>query len=73
MIEIPVRLDNKFRHAYPMTPQGENLARLSGRKTITDDMVKTLYKMGYKVVDKTPRIKYNYKESGRIRQVEQIT
>ena len=72
MIEIPVRLDNKFRHAYPMTPKGVSLARtFAGRTTIDDDMVEGLYKMGYKVVDRTPRTKFNYTGYGRIRKKEE--
>jgi hypothetical protein len=65
MIEIPVQTDNHYRHAYPMTSEGKNLCRLAGKKTVTDEMVRNLFKMGYKVVDKTPRVEFNYHTGAR--------
>ena len=65
MIEIPVQIDNQFRHAYPMTDEGKQLCALAGKKTVTEKMIRNFYKMGYKVVDKTPRLVFNYKTGER--------
>ncbi len=59
MIELPVEIKGRYSHAYPLSEAGHLLCELANKKTITKDMLPILTKMGYKVIDKTPRKEFN--------------
>jgi hypothetical protein len=59
MIELPVEIKTQYKHVYPMCEQGKLLCELAGKKTITKEMQPVLARLGYQLVDKTPRQDFN--------------